>query len=141
MKTFKTVLMVKLCARLEKHSFEKKKSNQTFSNVYLTTDTGKKYNFISFRIAVQLQADCVAFLEAAISDFSFLICAVGISEAASISEVFLAMTSKAPPDTIVLASNLSFPPSPPPPPSSFPPSPLLQCFAFFETAPAFAPAS
>ena len=119
----------------------KSKSNffQSLSDDY----TGKKYNFLSFRIAVQPQADCVAFLEAVISDFSFLICAVGISEAASISELFLAMTSKGPPDTIVLASKLSSPPSPLLPPSSFPPSPRPYWgFAFFETAAlSFAPAS
>ena len=115
MNTFRNVLIVKL---LGNHL----KADQTFSKVYLTT-LGKNTISLSFRISVQPQADCVAFLEAVISDFSFLICDVGISEA-SISEVFLAMTSKGPPDTIVFASKLSSPPSPHPPSSSFPPSSL-----------------
>ena len=117
------------------------KSQSNFFQSLSDDYTGKKYNFLSFRIAVQPQADCVAFLEAVISDFSFLICDVGISEA-SISEVFLAMTSKGPPDTIVFASKLSSPPSPHPPSSSFPALPL-HCWglAFFERALSFAPAS
>ena len=93
------------------------------------------------------QGDCVAFLAAVISYFSFEICAVGISEF-SISEAFLALTSKGPPDTIVASSKLSSPLSSqaPPPPSSPPPpppacSPLALVSPFSEKALSASPTS
>ena len=47
-----------LDAWLKEQTVEKK-SIKIFKS--LSDDTGKKYNFISFRVSVYLEADCVAF--------------------------------------------------------------------------------